>query len=121
MNKEKLILLAVPPNDELLRTSRQYQYESESFVSRIENADNPRLHMFVASNRWDELIIQMKDTEALAGLKYLIPKFNKVTVFLFGEITVRMVQCLGELYPDKASTLRKAFMTGQDLGGILNG
>lgn len=121
MKKGRLIFLVVPPKEELMRLSRADQQNGKSFTTHIENADNPKLHMFIASNSWDELIVQMKDTEALACLKYMKPNFAKITVYLFGEVTLRMVQALGELYPEKAGHLRKAYMSGEDLGGLLNG
>lgn len=121
MEKDKLVFLAAQPTDELMRLTKSELHSRASFTSHIENADNPRLHLFVASNVWKELIVQMKDTEALNCLKYMLPKFEKITVFLFGEVTLRMVQTLGELYPDKASALRRAYMSGEDIGRLLNG
>lgn len=121
MNKDKLVLLASASPDELMRLGMQEQVKRTSFISHIENADNPRLHMFVASNHWKELIIQMKDTEALSGVKYMLSKFDKVTVYLFGEVTLRMVQVLGEIYPARAAEFRKAYMHGEHIGGLLNG
>lgn len=120
MKKDKLVLMSVRINGDLMNLSPDVQKSNMTFLTHISNADNPKLHLFVASNKWRELIIQLVDSDSLKGIFPMLCKFEQIKVCLMEKPTQSVIHFLCKLYPQKAASIRKAYMTGKDVGGIIN-
>lgn len=78
------------------------------------------VHLYIASNRWDELVVDLSEDIPTDCLKYIVLKCKSVTVNLPNRaLTSREIDLLCELYADKAGTIRKACILGRDLKYIL--
>lgn len=78
------------------------------------------VHLFIASNRWDTLTVELSDEIPSDVLKYVVTKCNNVSVkFTQDDITQKSMDLLCELFPDKAGSLRKAKMLGKNIKSML--
>ncbi len=77
-------------------------------------------HMFIASNPWEEIHIEIDDETKADNLKFLPSICKNIKVSLPDSITINTIGLLSKLYPDKASMLRRAFMSGGDVKGVLS-
>lgn len=81
--------------------------------------DKP-VHLFLASQIWESLTVELTDDIPTDVLKYLAPKCKDIHVTLTDEqVTQHGVKLLCELYPDKAGAIRKAAMLGRDLTSVV--
>lgn len=76
-------------------------------------------HAFIASHHWEELYCELNDDIPLNCLKYITTKVDSVKVKLPEQCTQTTMKLLVELYPEKAGTIRKQFMTGKPLQEVI--
>lgn len=76
---------------------------------------NKSVHLYLACNKWDKLIVDMSEDIPEGVLKYIIMKSSDKQVTLPAEITPKVVVLLCEMYPEKAGTIRKYAMLKKDL------
>lgn len=79
----------------------------------------PSTHMYIASNHWDSCTIWLDDSIPANSLLHLGLVADEVKVHLPENITDVTLHQLIELYPEKAGRLRRCFMSGQPLTGVL--
>ena len=77
-------------------------------------------HLFIASNNWDEIEIELDDCIPANSLLHFNMVTDTIKVRLPEEINQNTVKQLVELFPDKAGVIRKCYMTGGDLRGVLD-
>lgn len=77
-------------------------------------------HLFLASNIWDDMYIELSEDIPLNMLKYMSKQAKQIRVSLPAETTEHILKLMCELYPEKAGVLRKAYMLKRDLKGALN-
>lgn len=77
------------------------------------------VHLFIASNKWDELQVDLSDDMPLDVFKFMVGVCSKVSVTLPPTITDKTVKLLVELYPEKSGTIRKAYMSGGNIKELL--
>lgn len=67
--------------------------------------NNPKCHLFIISNNFDEVVVELSDK---VGLGKLRPLMSRVKVFpkVVGEVNSHAISLLCELYPDKSAELR---------------
>jgi hypothetical protein len=97
----------------------QKEFNGEEMTISISLLSQKATHLFVASHLWDELYCEVDDSIPLNCLKYMVTKAKKVTVKLPEKCTVTTMRLLTELYPVKAGTIRKAFMSGKNLQEVI--
>lgn len=76
-------------------------------------------HMFIASNVWESIRIELDDSIPLGVLRRIndVCKDIKVTVPI--PVTETTLKLLTELYPEKSGALRRVFMQGGNVKGVL--
>jgi hypothetical protein len=77
-------------------------------------------HLFILSNRWDTIYIELSDKVLPYCLKYIKNSSNEVKV-RFKEQTKYTLALLIELYPDLEGVLRKKYVSGGNLNEVLSG
>ena len=75
-------------------------------------ADKAR-HPFIATNKWDEVSIEISEDTPKGYLRQLVG-MAIVKPVIVGPVTARTMQILCEIYPDESSKLRATFMKGKD-------
>lgn len=100
-----------------LNITRQY---NKSFVEDTCNLGTSMLnsaatHLFIASNSWDEIYIELTNDVKVGMLKYIPMVCDKIKISLPEDINHTVVHLLTELYPDKAGKIRMAYMQQRDL------
>lgn len=83
------------------------------------NLNMSSVHMFIASSKWDKVIVDVDESISPSVLKYLPVVTENVEVNLPENMTVDIVGVLASLYPKKAGLLRRAFMMGGNVEEVL--
>lgn len=76
-------------------------------------------HLFIASNVWESIFIELEDSIPDGYLGNLNMICNNIKVNLPDKVTDKTVHLLTELYPDKAGALRRNYMQGRDVREVL--
>ena len=76
-------------------------------------------HLFIASNLWEAIRIELDDTIPEGALKSINTVCNDIKVKLPDTITDTTLRQLVDLYPGKAAALRRSYMKGESLKGVL--
>lgn len=76
-------------------------------------------HLFIASNSWEEVFIELDDTIPENSLLHVNLVTDNIKVKLPEVPGANTIRQLSELFPDKAGSIRKCFMLGQDMKGVL--
>lgn len=104
-----------------LRIMKQYDTSMEPDVYKLstEMLNIKSTHLFIASNKWDKIILEL-DEKILPGyLKCLNSTAAAVEVILPTQLSPTLVQQLTEIYPEKSGLIRKAYMTGKSVQEVL--
>lgn len=103
-----------------LHISKEHKASAEEMVITYEWLRDNATHLYVASNSWDRLIVDLSEEIPENVLKYMILKCKNVEVHLpEGKLSPKCINLLCEVYPDRAGELRKANMLGKDLNTIV--
>lgn len=76
-------------------------------------------HLFIASNVWDKLHVDICDEIPDKVLRYVVMKCKSVEVTLPDELSDKHVALLCELYPSVEGQIRKAAMLHRDVSDYL--
>lgn len=76
-------------------------------------------HLVISSRKWDAIYIEVSEEIGEGQLRYLHTKTGSVIPRVPGEPSRHQMILLTELFPDKAGTIRAAFMKGADIRGVL--
>ena len=76
-------------------------------------------HLFIASNIWDKLHVDICEEIPEKVLRYVITKCKAVEVTLPENLSEKDVTLLCELYPEKEGQIRKAAMLNRDVSVYL--
>lgn len=77
-------------------------------------------HLFIASNKWDTINIQITDDVPLGSLHCLSLVCSDINISLPEVVTDKTVQLVCEALPDKAGTIRRACLQGKSLQEVLS-
>jgi hypothetical protein len=115
MEKRKLTIVPGTANPELLQLSSADLCTRLDFITGNNSLLNNKLHMFIASNNWEELVLGLGEGFNYEQVIPMLRRFGKVTVHLMSEPTQSTVEFLCKVYPEKQGALRRAFMLKKDL------
>lgn len=76
-------------------------------------------HLFIASNLWDEISVEINDDTPRNILPY-IKGMTKDFKMVFNEPSNHIVKLLSEVYPDKSGQFTRCFLKGGDLHELLS-
>ena len=104
-----------------LNIGKDYVKELTEDVCNLSTAmlSSPAVHMFIASNSWAEIHIDVDDNIDYTLLKFFPMACRNITVSLPERCTITTVGILSSLYPDLSGKLRRAFMTGGSIEEVL--
>ena len=77
-------------------------------------------HLFIASYRWESVQLAIDDIIPIGYLRCLPLVSDNIKVSLPETITDHTMTLLTEVFPTKAGSIRRAYMTGQPLKGVLS-
>lgn len=77
------------------------------------------VHMFIASNKWDSVHVEVTDDIPTSQLKYLPIVTDNITVTLPEKVTMDTIGILVSLFPKKSGVLRRTFMSGGNIQEVL--
>lgn len=81
--------------------------------------DKP-VHLFIASNIWEKLVVEISDDIPADVLKYVILRCkNREAILPARKLSSHEVGLLCEMYPEKSGLIRKAAMLGRDLASVI--
>ena len=76
-------------------------------------------HLTLASQTWDALFIDIDEDIPEGSLRFLPSKCKSIRVSCPERPSLHQLHLLVELYPELDGKLRKAFLKGKGIGGIL--
>ena len=76
-------------------------------------------HLFIASNYWDTVNIQLTDNIPEGSLRGIHLCGKEIKVQLPNSLTDKTIRLLTELLPEKAGLIRKSYLQGTDLKEVL--
>jgi hypothetical protein len=82
--------------------------------------DNKAVHLFIASNKWEKVVVVLSDSIPENLLKYIILSGTTKEVIINDEHpSPKCIRLLCEIYPEKSGMIRKADMLGRDMRYVL--
>lgn len=103
----------------ILSGTDMQELDGDSYVISTNYLQHKAVHLYIASQQWDGLYCELDDSIPLDCLKHVKTKVKQVTVKLPEVVTKTTMLLLTELYPDKAGSIRKQFMSGKDLREVI--
>lgn len=85
----------------------------------VDMINNSATHLFIASNKWDKILIHIDDSIKFDMIRYLPKVSSNIKVTLPEKVTIDTVGVLASLYPDLSASLRRTFMSGKDIREVL--
>ena len=76
-------------------------------------------HLTLASQKWDTLFIDVVESIPEGSLRFLPKKCSKIRACCPEHPSIHQLHLLAELYPELDGRLRKAYLKGEGIGGIL--
>lgn len=77
------------------------------------------VHLFIASNKWDVIEVEVCDEIPEGSLRFLRIVCSDIKVTLPEEITDKALRALIDIYPEKAGLLRKQYFAGKSIKEVL--
>ena len=78
-------------------------------------------HLIIASTTWEEAYVDVAEVIEEGHLRYLPDKVRQLYVRVPHHPTRHQMILLTELFPAQSGTIRKTFLKGDDIHGILPG
>lgn len=105
----------------ILRISKDYvvMNDLETTVISAYMLHISTTHMFIASNTWDKCIVEIDDSIPLNSLKFISGVCSDIQVILPEKINDHCMKLLTELFPKLSGTIRKNYLMGKSLGGVV--
>lgn len=75
----------------------------------------PSTHLFIASNKWDKVYIEVSDEIPLGSLRFINTVTQTIEVNIPDVTTETTMRILTEIYPEKSGKLRRHQMQGLPL------
>ena len=91
----------------------------DSFHLSPDRLQYKAVHMFIASNMWDTISIQLSDKVSEEYTKYFPLVSDTILTTIKHKPTDHDLRCLCNLYPEKSGELRYAFMCGTNLNEVV--
>ena len=98
---------------------RNEEFDTECFRLQPHMLSLGSTHMFIASNKWDSIELNITPELRADMLKYMHTVTDSIKVTLPVDISSNTLEVLTSLFPERAGKLRKAFMCGNDVREVL--
>lgn len=85
----------------------------------VKQLQNTATHLYIASNHWDNMYIELDEDIPCDVLKYVCRQSDKVEVSYPSNISEHVLKLLCEVYPEKSGLIRKYYMLKKDLREVL--
>lgn len=79
----------------------------------------PTTHLFIASNRWDSALVEIDPSVPEGSLCNIHTVCDDIKVVLPEQVDEYCMRLLTELFPNLAGTIRKNFLLGKNLRGVV--
>lgn len=93
-------------------------YESDSlddYVISLEDFGDKAFHPYIASHKWELVVLQVNDKTPKGIIKQLLPVAGvSVDVEDWNSLSVHQIQVLCEVFPDYAFRIKAAYGNGSD-------
>ena len=100
---------------ELVISNVKPETDKMIFWISTENILDKAIHLYVASNCWDKLSVEITDKLPTGVLDKVVTRCKEVEVMnLPLTLTQRTVELLCELYPEKSGKIRKTYLMGKE-------
>lgn len=76
-------------------------------------------HLTIASQNWEQIYVSVSDLIPEGSLRFLPAKSDSIKVRFEEKPSIHTVHLCIELYPELDGALRKAYMKGEDMHGVL--
>lgn len=76
------------------------------------------VHLFIASYKWDRIDITLDDTIQSEDLRFIHLVSDDIHAYIPKDVSTNVLSCLCSLYPDKAGSLRQAYMCNSGLNRV---
>ena len=105
-----------------LLISKEYDesFNEELYTLKTSMLQFTSTHLFIASNQWDAICIEIDDSIPENCLQNLKMICSNISVKLPNVITDKTLRLLCELFPDKVGPLRRSFMCTGNVEGVLS-
>lgn len=77
-------------------------------------------HLMLASYKWDKLFIDLDESIPEGSLRFLPERCDSIHVAWEEPTSMHTLHLLIELFPQLDGKLRKAYMKGEDMRGLLH-
>lgn len=85
----------------------------------VKQLKNTATHLYIASNRWDSIYIELDEDIPCNMLKYISKQADTVEVSYPNNISDHVLKLLCEVYPEKSGAIRKCYMLKKDIREVL--
>lgn len=104
----------------ILRIEERPGSRENTFYVPYEWLSNKAVHLYLASQMWDSVVVVLDDAIPKDVLKYITSK-GKMRRIIVGDkgLTDKCVDLACEIYPEKAGAIHKAYMMGKDITSVL--
>lgn len=80
---------------------------------------SPATHLFLASNTWDKVTVELCDAIPSDTLEYIPILSKDISVSLPESISEKNMKDLVALFPDKRGAIRRAFMAKSNMSEVV--
>lgn len=108
-----LLITDKVPEKELMLLNRVELKEAKNLETNIDNLTLYELHKVLASRRFEYGVVLLVDTDGIEHIPKIKERCSNFKVHIMEDCTPRMLKVLCDLYPEKASDLRGAYMKGE--------
>lgn len=105
----------------VLNIAKQYHKEhiDDTYNLSTSMLSMKATHLFIASNLWDKISIELDDTIPEGYLSCFNLVCSDIKVKLPEKVTDITLRQLVELYPNKAGALRRTFLQGRNIKEVI--
>jgi len=77
------------------------------------------VHLFIASHNWEQIEIHLSNRVDPEDIKYLHLVSDNIKTIIPKDSKQDVLRCLCNIYPDKAGSLRQAYMCNSSLDRVV--
>lgn len=92
-----------------------HQVDSENMYLSVKSLDYKATHVYIASNFWDKIKIELSEEIPLNVLRYVARQAESVDTVLPEDSTEHIMKLMCEIYPERAGRIRKNYMLHQNM------
>lgn len=93
--------------------------DMETMVISYDMLRTPVTHMFISSNDWEAVYVEVTDDCPDEAFRYIILASTNIFVRVAEHVSEKCMRILTELFPEKAGAIRRAHLTNSDMRGVV--